>query len=91
MDVHEYCDLFPEMAPEEFEDFCKSVAKHGVRTPVVVYQGKIVDGKHRAKAAAALSKTLPTIEWDGVGSLLDFVVDANLHRRHLATGQRAAT
>lgn len=90
MEVHEYCRLFPEMTEQEFAELCTSVAQHGVRQPVIVHEGKIVDGRHRERAAMMVGKPVPYQEWDGQGSLLAFVVDLNLHRRSLTTGQRAA-
>jgi ParB-like chromosome segregation protein Spo0J len=85
--------MFPEMDPEAFADLCKSIAKHGVRQPVYVHKGKIIDGRHRERAGLAMGCHVPYVEWNGgddEAALIEFVADCNLHRRDLTTGQRAA-
>lgn len=65
--------------------------------PIVMYQGKILDGRHRYAAAMHVAKVAPDLgvkpvfrEFDGDDeAALAFVVAANLHRRHLNASQRA--
>ena len=64
--------------------------KNGVREPISLYNGQIIDGRNRYRACCDLGITPPTREWDGNGSPVNFVVSANLHRRHLTTSQKAA-
>jgi hypothetical protein len=79
------------MDRESFAELCKSVAKHGIRQPVVTYQGMIVDGRHRARAGVLLGKPIPTTEWEGddEAELIEFVADCNLRRRDLTPSQKA--
>jgi hypothetical protein len=87
---HEIANLFPLLEGADFEALKKDIQAHGVREPVWTYQGKIIDGRNRARACAELGIEPPTREWDGNGSLADFVLSLNLHRRHLSPEQKRA-
>lgn len=89
MKIHPVCALFPEMTPEEYETLKESISKNGVREPVVVHKGFLVDGKHRLKACQELGIKCPSQEWDGKGSLVDWAMDKNLRRRHLSASERS--
>jgi hypothetical protein len=92
MECHPVCDLFPEMAKQEFGDLCEDIAKHGQHTPIWTHAGQIVDGRHRYRACCLLGIAPKFEEWSGEGSLVSFVVSLNLHRRqlNLDVSQRAA-
>jgi ParB-like chromosome segregation protein Spo0J len=92
MECHPVCDLFPEMAKQEFTDLCEDIAKHGQHTPIWTHAGQIVDGRHRYRACCLLGIAPKFQEWSGEGSLVSFVVSLNLHRRqlNLDASQRAA-
>jgi hypothetical protein len=89
-EIHEVARLFPPMSEKEFAAFKANVkANNGLTDPIVLYQGKVIDGRHRMRACVELGLPIPTREWDGKGSLLAFVVSQNLARRHLKEPQRA--
>jgi N6-adenosine-specific RNA methylase IME4 len=88
LEHHPHAALFPLMEGPAFKDFCKDVATHGLREPIVTYQGKVLDGRNRLRACVETG-TEPTFrEVDGIDPLT-FVISANLHRRHLDESQRA--
>lgn len=90
MDIHELCQLFPEMGETEFKALCDDIKENGMIDPIITYKKKIVDGRHRYKAGTILGCDLRYEEWHGQGgSLLAFVVSRNLHRRSLTPSQRA--
>ena len=66
------------------------ILENGQREPIWIYDGKIIDGRNRYRACrdAGIEPALRT--WNGEGSLVQFVVSLNLHRRHLTSSQRAA-
>ena len=85
---HEYASLFPPMSDEDFKSLIADMKRHGLREPIVVFQDRILDGVHRDKACvlAGIKPTYRSFQGDDP---LAYVVSANLHRRHLDTGQRA--
>lgn len=89
MKLHEVTQLFPRMSGAEFKALVADIREHGIRQPVLVTDGKIVDGRNRWEACKKIGIECPTVEWDGKGSLLDAVISLNLKRRHLNQSQRA--
>jgi hypothetical protein len=89
MDIHSVAEIFPLLTGDEFESLKADIATNGLREPVWTWQGKIIDGRNRARACEALGIEPATREWDGKGSLIGFVLSLNLHRRHLDASQRA--
>jgi hypothetical protein len=67
------------------------IRDHGVRIPIVLYEGKILDGRNRVAAAkrAGQTKIIYTGFEGSFEQARDFVISMNLARRHLDTGQRA--
>ena len=87
--LHEVARLFPPMTQAEFEALKEDIGRHGLREPITTSEGEIVDGIHRDRACRELGIEPRYVEWSGEGSLVDFVVGRNLHRRHLTESQRA--
>lgn len=91
MEVHELCELMPEMSKAEFDALCADIDEHGMVEPIVTYKGKIIDGRHRYRASQLLGCDYHAEEWNGqCGSILAYIVSRNLHRRSLSKSQRAA-
>lgn len=88
MSPHEYCLIFPEMDAAGFAALKEDIRQQGQREAVVIFEGKILDGRHRWKACEELGRTAKTREFDGDDALA-FVVSHNLTRRHLSESQRA--
>lgn len=87
---HPASGIFPEMPPAEFRALVDDIDSNGLREPIVLYEGKILDGNHRYRACKELGITPRTKVWFGKGLPVDFVVSLNLKRRHLTPGQRTA-
>jgi N6-adenosine-specific RNA methylase IME4 len=88
LEFHPLANLFPLIEGQEFEALVADVREHGVREPVVLFEGKILDGRNRYRAAQAAGVEFDIREFDG-DDALKFVVSLNLHRRHLNESQRA--
>ena len=85
---HPICLLFPELPRHELEQLAQDIKEKGLFNPIVLYQGKILDGRNRYKACQIAGVEPRFVEWKG-GSPLEWVVSENLVRRHLSSSQRA--
>ena len=81
--------LFPAMAEDEFARLKADIAARGQLEPIWTHRGRVVDGRHRLRACRELGLEPVVRAYDGDGTVLDFVVAKNLHRRHLSGNQRA--
>jgi ParB-like chromosome segregation protein Spo0J len=88
MEVHEVCGLFPMMGPDRLKELAADVAAHGLREPIWTHRGRVIDGRNRLRACEMAGVKPEFREWDGRGSLVEFVLSLNLHRRHLSETQR---
>lgn len=86
---HALAELFPSMFPSDYAELLADVQAHGVRDAIWIYEGKVLDGNHRLRAATEAGKGFETRQYTGHDPL-GFVVSMNLRRRHLTTGQRAS-
>ncbi len=64
--------------------------QNGLIEPIWLYGGKIIDGRNRFNACQETGIEAKFREWDGKGSLVQFVVSLNINRRHLTPSQKAA-
>ena len=88
IEFHQYANLFPMMGGRELEEFQWDIRQNGVREPVILFEGKILDGRNRYKAATALGKEVRFEQYQGDDALA-FAISLNLHRRHMTESQRA--
>ena len=89
--AHRFAEIFPPMTPKDYAAFKATIKEHGVKTAIVLYEGTILDGLHRYKAAGELGIPCPCETFTGTDDdALDIVVVFNIDgRRHLNTSQRA--
>lgn len=88
--AHPLADLFPPLPAADYEALKADIAEQGVLTPVVLWNGQLVDGRHRMRAAVELGKDFDTVTLACAESdLPKKVASYNLHRRHLTVSQRA--
>lgn len=91
--VHPIALCVPEMGEHEYAELKRSMAANGYddHFPVVLYEGQILDGRHRYRAAMELGITpaMTTFTPHGEDTPARFVL-RSLTRRSLTAGQRAA-
>lgn len=87
--VHPAARLFPLMQGPELGLLIEDIEANGLREPIVLYDGQILDGRNRLRACELAGIEPRFVEWDGAGSPVAFVMSRNLHRRHLNESQRS--
>ena len=89
-EFHEAAGLFPLMKGHEFTALVEDIRQNGLKEPIWLFEGKILDGRNRYKACQELGIEPETRDWLGdLDRLLSHVVSLNLHRRHLNESQKA--
>src|SRR6266568_8143723 len=93
--THPLADIFPLMEGKEFDLLVEDIKANGLREPITIFEDKILDGRNRYRAVLKAERQYrlndasfkPYTE----AKPLEFVISANVHRRHLDTSQRALT
>lgn len=89
LQLHPLCTLFPRMDGTEYESLKADIKANGLRQPIVLHEGMILDGGNRYRACMDVGIEPEFVAFEG-GNLVSFVLSANLHRRHMTPGQQAA-
>jgi hypothetical protein len=91
MEYHEYANLFPMMQDDQLGSLAESIRKTQQDHPIMIFEGKILDGRNRWMACQMISRQPVTAEYTGSKEeALQYVLDHNLEcRRHLTESQRA--
>lgn len=86
-EFHPLANIFPLIEGQAYQDLLADVLKYGVREPIWIYEGMILDGRNRYRAATAMNASFEVRQYEGQDAAA-FVVSLNLHRRHLNEAQR---
>ena len=89
-EMHPLADVVPPMTDEEYQELKADIKAHGLREPMTLHEGKVIDGKHRYRACIELGVEPQTRELSGGGTPLQYIISENVKRRHLTVGQLAA-
>jgi len=79
---HPLCSVWPQMTVAEKHELIDDIKANGVLEPVVLLDGKILDGFHRYNAARAAGVSCNTKELAG-DDPAGFVISRNAKRRHM--------
>lgn len=88
---HPAAALLPLMGDAELRELADDIRANGLRTPIVLLGGAILDGRNRHRACG-LAGVEPRFEYADtrvIGDPFLYVASLNLHRRHLSESQRA--
>ena len=86
---HPLSSAFPAMTDNEFQELRDSIETNGVLNPITIYEGMVIDGWHRYKAANEANVDCPETELDDWIDPKDFVLAQNKNRRHITMAQLA--
>lgn len=96
-EYHQLCELLPEMSAAEYQALKLSVTQNGLIEPIELFEGKVLDGRHRQRACwEILAETgVPPKNWRYVPlegthrDAYDRVIAKGLARREMSKSQKA--
>lgn len=88
LEFHDYAQLFPLIIGDDYEALLDDIDVNGQRASIVLYEGKILDGRNRYRVCKDLLIE-PRIEEYTGDDALGYVLSLNLYRRQLTVAQRA--
>lgn len=87
-EIHELAEIFPMMEDADLCALSKDIQDNGQYETIKIWQGKIIDGRHRYMACMSAGIE-PKFEEISFEPNLKYVCGLNAHRRHLTETQRA--
>ncbi len=89
MKLHKLATEFPTMSKEDFNILKTDIKSNGLSEPILLWDGQVVDGKHRLRACKELGIKPAFTNWTVAESPAAYVYRTNLCRRNLTASQRA--
>jgi hypothetical protein len=98
IEFHPLANLFPLIEGDEFDHLVEDIRANGLRDPIVLLGGQVLDGRNRYRAGMLAervdaddtsSANFREFDPEQDGEPLAFVLSKNLARRHLNESQRA--
>jgi hypothetical protein len=80
------------MSTSELSDLTMDIVTNGLRNPITLFEGMVLDGWHRYRACSMIEDgevRLHIVEFPPELDPVAFVRSQNYHRRHLTAGQKA--
>ena len=88
-EVHPFAEMFPMLPPDELQSLADAIKASGLRDPILLDgEGVLLDGRNRLKACE-IADVEPTFVSVNGADADELILDKNIERRHLSTGQRA--
>jgi hypothetical protein len=88
---HPLSEMFPLIEGEDFNALVEDVSRRGLLHPIILYRGKILDGRNRYRAAKEAKYVFGDRDFRDLPDSLDpeaFVISTNMKRRQLSTKQK---
>ena len=89
LSLHELATVFPSMTEEEYAGVKADVALNGIKEPIAIWQGQIIDGRHRYQICQELGIQPPLRYLDDDTDPVSHILSENMIRRNMNPGQRA--
>lgn len=87
---HPLSAAFPPLTADEYQTLVDSITDLGVQNAITIYQGQVLDGWNRYRAAVELDLDCPTRELESWIDPRSFVLAQNKARRHITAAQLIA-
>ena len=87
-EYHDIANCWPMIEPEKFAELCDDIAENGLLNSIVLYEGKILDGRNRYRACVEVGAEPTFTEYDG-DDPTGHAISLNSMRRDLNPSQRA--
>ena len=86
-EFHPLATLLPLLDTAGFDELVADIRAHGLREPIVMFEGKVLAGRNRYRACveAGVEPTFAVYQGDDP---VAYVISLNLRRRHLDESQR---
>lgn len=88
LQAHPFAEVFPLIEGPDFDALVDDIRQHGLREPIVLHEGMILDGRNRALACQVANVDARYEMYTG-DDPASYVVSLNLRRRHLDESQRS--
>ncbi|MGI8515375.1 MAG: ParB/RepB/Spo0J family partition protein [Acidimicrobiia bacterium] len=89
LEVHPVAAAFPMLADDELQALAGDIAANGLRQPIVIQGGVLIDGRNRLRACELAGVEPTAVELAADVDPVAFILSANLARRHMSKGQQA--
>ena len=87
-EYHPIAEQIPRWGSDSFEKLCEDIATNGLVNSIVLYDGKILDGRHRYEACLEAGVKPRFVKYKG-DDPVGHVYSLNLLTREWKSGQRA--
>jgi ParB-like chromosome segregation protein Spo0J len=90
-EFHPLAEIFPLIESDEYDGLVSDIRRNGLHEPITLYQGKILDGRNRYRAAKEAGHKFTDRDFTTLPVGVDpkaFVISTNVQRRHLNTKQK---
>lgn len=88
MESHPLADLIPPMTDGEYQNLKENIAENGQLDPIMLFEGKVLDGRHRLRACEELGIQPKTRDYDG-SDPASYALAVNIPYRRLSQLQIA--
>ena len=89
--THDLAELMPPMGDDEYNSLVDSIQRQGLLNPITIFEGKILDGRHRYRAAKEVKHKFSAKDFVQLPPGVDpeqFVLTTNGPRRNLTREQK---